>query len=245
MAVKIDTNARIEKVRFQDQTSHPSAPSAGYSWLYRMTGTGQSGLFVEDDAGRKIGPLITGTSASSANPWELVVNQDGTSFASWTATAGGTWTSDGTVIKQTDTAATRRRAYFNTKVINSILVVQADIQLKSSGGDNRGGFLMGFDGTNSGSACAVFISENNSVQVEVDAAANKYNHSVTINVDTWYTLRAIYTGHSVSVYLDGTLLFTAGGTVQALNTADYIGLLTYQAEVWFRNIKAWNLTMPS
>lgn len=68
MAVKIDTNARIEKVRFQDQTSHPSAPSAGYSWLYRVTGTGQSGLFVEDDAGRRIGPLITGSPSAGGAP---------------------------------------------------------------------------------------------------------------------------------------------------------------------------------
>lgn len=37
MAVKIDTDARIEKVRLQEQGSDPSAPAAGYGYLYEKT----------------------------------------------------------------------------------------------------------------------------------------------------------------------------------------------------------------
>lgn len=64
MAKKIDTDARIEKIRIQNQGSHPSAPDSGYAWLYRRTGAGHSGLFVEDSDGKLIGPLITGTFSS-------------------------------------------------------------------------------------------------------------------------------------------------------------------------------------
>src|SRR3990172_4427483 len=113
--------------------------------------------------------------------WSQVVNESGTSFTNFTGTGGGTWSSDGTVIKQTNTAATRFRCYHTTKIVTSFAVVEAEIQLKTSGSDNRGGFIIGFDGT-SGYGCAVFISENNTVQVEVDGVVNKYKHSVTINI---------------------------------------------------------------
>ncbi len=64
MTVNIGTDAENQKVRFATQNSHPSAPSADHVILYHLTGTAQSGLFVETPSGQKIGPLITGTPSS-------------------------------------------------------------------------------------------------------------------------------------------------------------------------------------
>lgn len=37
MAKKIDTDARIAKIRIQEQSSHPSAADAGFGWLYERS----------------------------------------------------------------------------------------------------------------------------------------------------------------------------------------------------------------
>lgn len=63
MTVQIDTTAENNGLRLIDQGTHPSAPSAGHSLLYIVSGSAQGGLFVEDASGKKIGPYITGTPA--------------------------------------------------------------------------------------------------------------------------------------------------------------------------------------
>lgn len=63
MTVQIDTTAENNGLRLVDQGTHPSAPSAGHSLLYIVSGSAQGGLFVETPSGQKIGPYITGTPA--------------------------------------------------------------------------------------------------------------------------------------------------------------------------------------
>lgn len=57
MSLRIDTQGRIEAVRFQNQTGSPAAPAAGYSLLYLTT----NGLYMETSGGAVIGPFVTGT----------------------------------------------------------------------------------------------------------------------------------------------------------------------------------------
>lgn len=64
MAKKIDTDARIEKVRLQEQGSNPSAADAGYGYLYIKDG---GKLFLMTDDGQAIGHFITGSSAVNPN----------------------------------------------------------------------------------------------------------------------------------------------------------------------------------
>lgn len=73
MTVKIDTDARIERIILQDATGTFSGnPSAGYSWFYTITGSAHGGLFLEKATGEIIGPFITGTaSASGGIEWQI------------------------------------------------------------------------------------------------------------------------------------------------------------------------------
>jgi hypothetical protein len=180
----------------------------------------------------------------AAGPWAQVVNEVGTSFTNFTA-ASGTWSSDGTVIKQTDTAAAFRRAKYNSFIVTGLLVLEAEIQLRSTGTDHIGGIVVGFDGSNAGGIAARLNEGADQLQVEVDATSGRITPAATINSNTWYKVRLVVGGGVASAYLDGTLLGSAGNNAQQSNNAGYVGLLTYQSEVWFRNIKAWNLNLPA
>jgi hypothetical protein len=181
---------------------------------------------------------------SAGSAWTQVVNEDGTTFANFTAVAG-TWSSDETVIKQTDTSANSRKAYYTTKIPAASLLAQADVQLRSSGTDRQAGIMMGFDGGAGTAAISIKLREgNDDIDIERDSQAVDRSISVTINVNTWYTLRVLREGNVVSVWLDGTFKGSAVSTTNLANV-DYFGLVTYQAEAWFRNIKAWNLTLPA
>jgi hypothetical protein len=179
----------------------------------------------------------------AASPWELVLDEDGTSFANFTG-ATGTWLSDAGVIKQTDATASVRRARYNTLVPNGALVFQAEVQSKNNNGDSQVGFVIGFDGTNAGGISPSIRIFDDDVRVDQDAVAASATFSVTLAIDTWYTLRVVTIGPMTSVYLDGTLLGTARTVVTNMNAA-YIGLRTYNTAGWFRNIKAWTLTLPA
>jgi len=177
--------------------------------------------------------------------WNQVVNENGASFANFTSSSG-TWSSDGTVIKQTDTGATVRRAKFNTKLVTDNLVFEAEMQIRTAGALRLAGLIVGFDGSGNNGNLVYLDEGGNLIQVDSDSITNHRTFSsVTINTNTWYKLRVVVMGTAVGVYLDGTLMGSVGKPVTASANADFIGFLTYQAEVWFRNIKAWNLNLPS
>lgn len=58
MALKIDTEARIERVRLENQASSLASPVAGYSQIYAMTTGSMRGLYIEY-AGGQYDPLIS------------------------------------------------------------------------------------------------------------------------------------------------------------------------------------------
>lgn len=66
MTVNIGTTANIDQARFKQETAHPASPASGYELLYVISGSPHGGLFVQDSAGRQIGPFITGTSGGSS-----------------------------------------------------------------------------------------------------------------------------------------------------------------------------------
>jgi hypothetical protein len=174
--------------------------------------------------------------------WTQNVSESGTSFANFTA-ASGTWSSDGTVIKQTDTAATKRRAKYNNKVATSLLVYEAEIQIRTSGALRVGGLLI-YDGTNTNGIVCYIDQGNSVIALESDSVTARNSASATINTNTWYKVRIVVAAGSVSAYLDGTLKTSAALVMQDDNI-DFVGLISYQAEVWWRNIKVWNLALPA
>lgn len=67
MTVKIDTTARIEKIRVQPQGAFPAGdPESGYGWLYFITGSANGGMYFENDTGMRIGPFVTGSAGSGS-----------------------------------------------------------------------------------------------------------------------------------------------------------------------------------
>lgn len=184
------------------------------------------------------------TPSGGGGGFTQVIDEDGTTFANFTAVTG-TWSSDGTVIKQTDTAAAQYRCYLTAKKDTSHIVIEAEIQLKNSGTDRIGGILVGYDGGAS-AAALVRLNQTGTVDFVQDEVAIRLQVSATISIDTWYKLRVVsYSGgNACSAYLDGTYIGTAG-MLSALGNISQVGLLAYQSQVWFRNIKAWNLTLPA
>jgi len=78
MTVQIDTTAEIDAVRLKTESTHPSAPASGHVLLYFVTGTANPGMFVEDSAGNKYGPFITGSSGGSGSDLVKVSSGIGT-----------------------------------------------------------------------------------------------------------------------------------------------------------------------
>lgn len=82
MSNRIDTQARTEAVRFQNQTGSFASPTAGYSLIF----TKADGLYVENSTGTVIGPLVAGAGSAFA-PWLVNIS---TTVSPQSATAG-TW----------------------------------------------------------------------------------------------------------------------------------------------------------
>jgi hypothetical protein len=174
--------------------------------------------------------------------YQLLINESGASFSNFTA-ASGTWSSDGSVIKQTDTAASARRAKFNTPMPMDSGVIEAEMQLRSSGSERQAGFIMGFDGSSGGGMAVKMREGNNDVELERDGITVDLSLSTTIDVNTWYKVRIVWSGINIAIWKDGVLL-GSGRSSSASGNLTYFGLITYQAEAWFRNIKLWHLPLP-
>lgn len=84
MTVNIDSDARIERILLQDATGTFSGdPSAGYSWLYTITGSSYGGLYLEKATGEIIGPFVTGS--ASAKFFDSTAGVSGTASFSITS----------------------------------------------------------------------------------------------------------------------------------------------------------------
>lgn len=185
---------------------------------------------------------LPGGGGGGVASWTKIIDESGASFTNFVSTAG-TWASDGAKITQTDTSAAAHRARYDTKIPTHALMVKAEIQVRSSGAERQTGFLLGYDGTNAGSI-SVKIKEEDIVTVEREGIAAEANFSATIDLNTWYTLKVILFGDAVSIYLDDVFIGSARSLGSGMSTS-FFGLVSYQAESWFRNIGVWTLDLPA
>lgn len=191
-------------------------------------------------SGSVINVFVTGSAGGGSLGWTQTINEDGSSYGNFTTNLGN-FLSDGTVIMQTGTAASTAKAKYNTIIDTSFFVYEAEIQIKSAGVDCIGGLVAGYPGTNTTGGMLLRLNEgSNIIEWVTDGVAVALTISATINVDTWYKVRMVVSGGIVSGYLDGVLV----GTAKLDNALDesYVGLMSYQAVVWWRNIKLWNLS---
>lgn len=183
------------------------------------------------------------TVAAERIGWQLALSESGASFANFTGVSG-TWSSDGSIIKQTDTAASARYALINQIYPIAACAFELQVQVKTSGTSKRGGFVIGSATANTNLAMVAYIDPGgDTVSVERGGNQVMLNPSVTVNIDTWYTLRLVMFAGSCSVWLDGTFLGTGHNNITVAN-GSYLGLYSFGAEAWFRNIKAWTLPLP-
>lgn len=174
--------------------------------------------------------------------WTQVVDENGASFVNWSG--GATWSVSGGNIVQSDTGAAIRRAYYTIKIPHSAVVFEAEVQQKNDVSGAEVGLIVGFDGTGNNGIAVHIRTFNDDVEVEQDGAASAALLSASgLAIDTWYKLRLVVFGNTVSVYLAGNLLGTARVSHGNMN-APYIGLRTNTTAGWFRNIKAWVLNQP-
>ncbi len=73
MTKRIDTTARIESVRLEEQGSAPVSPGAGFTHVWAKS----DGLYIVNDSDEEIGPFITGVAANGggggggSGTWQL------------------------------------------------------------------------------------------------------------------------------------------------------------------------------
>lgn len=199
--------------------------------------------------------VVSGTPAWAAESgggggggWIQEVNESGASFANFTV-GTGTWASDGTVITSTNIANLFRRARTNTKpLLGAGVVYEAELRFPTTGQgtgvDVMGGLLIGTDAVVVGALSIRLDRGSTRIKVETDGAGLIGEFTgLTVNLDTWYKVRAVTAGSWVTIYLDGLKLgsrrvaLTGTGTVGG---ADYVGLMTYNSKVNFRNIRCWS-----
>jgi len=174
---------------------------------------------------------------ASGATWVQDINESGASFSNWTA-LGGSWDSDGTVIRHTSVANAWQESKYNTLIpLGFPVIAEAEIRLPSAG-QGTGSFVQ--SGIKIGRTGILFRYSGTQAILHQDFAITDYrDFAFTIALDTWYKLRAVTSGPLVSIYVDGVLKATSlvGGT----GAADYFGLGGYNSLMHYRNIKLWTL----
>ncbi len=199
------------------------------------------------------------TLGGSSSVWTQLIDESGASFANF-AGIKGTWLSDGTIIKSTDTAAGAflSRANHVTKVVLSGCVIQMEVRLPSAGQGATPNYIGFYPGMNLLTTNTLglpmitieraAVAANSTISWRDDGVVPSNTVTVTINYDTWYTLKTVFFGARASIYLDGVLVatFVVPGYKTGENSSDvsYLGLMSYGALAHYRNIKVWNLTEP-
>jgi hypothetical protein len=175
----------------------------------------------------------------------LDIDVDGSSATGWNA-HGGTWSSNGTEIIQTDTGAAWRIYRFGTTKINAgyTLIFEAEMQVVSgSGGIQRLGI-----GTSDSTGGANGFNLNldvatNSLAFDKHNAASIFTAGVTFDPSIWYKLRFVTTSAGTTAYVDGTQIESGFNIAQGgWNGGTYLCLFSYGVSGMFRNIKVWSLS---
>lgn len=190
---------------------------------------------------------LAASGGGSGGGWTQVIDEDGSSFANFTA-IDGTWASTGTVIQQTDTTDSIRRARHNTKIASPLLVAEVEVNFPSSGpAVCSAGLVLGWPGTSVGNYLyAVLVDDaTNTFQIGTDGSTPPVNETVTVARDTWYKVRAVKSGVSVAGYLDGTLIGAISGSPDVDVVSHFVGLRVFDGTVQFRNFKVWTPTLPA
>ncbi len=234
------------------QIATPSGnPSSGFTRAYFKS---DDNLYRKNSAG---GEALIGGGAS--NYWTNIVSESGGSLANWTSYGGGTWSTDGVVISQTDTGAASRCLRYNTPFNSGNFIFQTDIKIVSSTTGVAGMVLNDNTTTISG----FFTNDTNGNGSVTNAfrsgTANTSEGSATLTPSipfgTWFTFRVVVTSlftplntanaPNVDFYINGSYIGTLAHTTSSAFLGTYFALITNGSSAQFRNIKVWVPNYPS
>lgn len=173
--------------------------------------------------------------------WTQWLDEDGTSLTNWDDISG-TWTVDSSVIKQTDTADTPHRAAYVDVVPSGMLVIDAEIQVRSSTAGTYGGILCGFDGRadNDGGLIVRLNGNTDDVEIEKDSVSDNVSFPSGVTVaNSWVSLRIVRVAQTATVYVGGLNVGSSHISPGSHFGVQHVGLFARKAEVWFRNVKSW------
>lgn len=184
--------------------------------------------------------------AASGSPWATTVNEAGSSFAAWLS-GGGTWDSDGTVIRQTNNAGSYAYARYNTILpLGLPFVVEAEVKVVSGAGGNRICGIQIYDGGTSGGIGFRIDTESNQWTIEHQGISSLIQTTMALAEGTFYKLRIVGGNDAWSFYIDGVLVQSAFAHAFVPSiSANYFGLYTFGSVGNFRNIKVYTLTVPA
>lgn len=186
------------------------------------------------------------TPTAGGGGWDLVVDEDGTTFTNFTSISG-TWASTGSIIQNTDGSG-EKFCYYNVKQATALMIVQCEVRFPSAeAGTSFVGVTMG--GTIGAPNLSVMISRtttNINVNRVGTAILKTITNPTTFVNDVWYTLRVLLSGNSCSVWID--TLFASSVVNMAMTPSEdgaRVGLGTDSSQGDYRNFKVWTPTMPA
>lgn len=178
--------------------------------------------------------------------WTQSVNELGASFAAWLS-GGGTWDSDGTVIRQTNNAGAYAYARYNTILpLGLPFVLEAEVKVVSGAGGNRICGIQIYDGGTTGGIGFRIDTESNQWTIEHQGISSLIQVTMALAEGTFYKLRIVGGNDVWSFYIDGVLVQSAFAHAFGPSIgANYVGLYTFGSVGNFRNIKVYTLSVPA
>lgn len=189
--------------------------------------------------------------APSASPWAKNLDQSFASSMSDLTALTGTWAISGGVLTQTDTSTSAtRRARSTAKYGTDLIAIQVECRMISgTGAARRMGIIPQYEGSSVASFPYFYIAENGSgtwtYEAAQDAVVGRGSVAGTGAYNTWRTILVEYSSGDITAYVDGTLIGTFVNTMANTSFQPYFGLGTYAASCEFRNLKVWNLAIPT
>lgn len=193
-------------------------------------------------------PTTGGGGGGGGLVWNQYADYDGTSFAP--LTGSGTWSSDGTVIKQTDLAAADRFAYpTNPGVALLGSVSECEFRMPSAGqggGDLYAGLIAVMHNSFTGNRPMVRVRRiGASWSMDLLSASDVNIAMSALALDQWYTLRCAYLDSVLSAWVNGTLVGSIIAQGSGTQRASSFALYSRGALVHYRNVRAWTLDSAS
>ena len=199
--------------------------------------------------------------------WNEIVNESGSSLANWTQTMGA-WSVASGDLQFTSGQGATGLLRFTAPVAQSALVLEADINISSSGpspgtlymGASYVGLLFNWDGNvNNGpgyGAGAFLYTQKRSLPTDGAVYTEQPNFQVQgpfsafpFNFDTFYTLRVVAIGNVMDIYVNGMYQETAYRTIYDPGTTPnvlprYIGIRVTNCVADLRNIHLYTMALP-